>query len=218
MVKGGRRLRRSDAQAVAVGGPKKLAGDLGCVSASGRGTETKSGHGMTRLRLLHTTIAQSLFLIDLSLVAVFWPIAWWFARNEAVTADIRGIVLPAGGFVIALRDGPVPARSVCGQHHSATRVPMVVGMGVIAALLFQGIALVVGCLPRFRPTLARRRGGHRPGVPLLHALRTAGPGCAGRLAQAAVTATPVIGRRRRYDGSLDELDAFVADVVRRLTS
>jgi sugar transferase (PEP-CTERM system associated) len=94
---------------------------------------------MTRLRLLQATMARSLFLIDVALVAVLWPVAWWLGRNEAVTADIRGLFYPLSGLLLLYAMGLYRREAFVAKHHSATRVPMVVGMGVIAALLFHGM-------------------------------------------------------------------------------
>ncbi len=93
---------------------------------------------MTRLRLLQATMARSLFLIDVTLVVVLWPVAWWLARNEAVTADVRGLVYPLSDLLLLYAMGLYRREAFVAKHHSATRVPMVVGMGVIAALLLQG--------------------------------------------------------------------------------
>jgi sugar transferase (PEP-CTERM system associated) len=98
-----------------------------------------AGHGMTRLRLLQATMARSLFLIDVTLVVVLWPVAWWLVRNEAVTADIRGLGYPLADLLLLYAMGLYRREAFVAKHHSATRVPMVVGMGVIAALLSQGV-------------------------------------------------------------------------------
>lgn len=94
---------------------------------------------MTRLRLLQATMARSLFLIDVALVVVLWPVAWWLGRNEAVTADLRGLVYPLSDLSLLYAMGLYRREAFVAKHHSATRVPMVVGMGVIAALLFLGV-------------------------------------------------------------------------------
>ena len=94
---------------------------------------------MTRLRLLQATMARSLFLIDVTLVAVVWPVAWWLARNEAVTADIRGLFYPLSDLLLLYAMGLYRREAFVAKHHSVTRVPMVVGMGVTAALLFQNV-------------------------------------------------------------------------------
>src|SRR5258708_997035 len=97
------------------------------------------GHGMTRLRLLQATMARSLFLIDVALVGVLWPFAWWLGRNEAVTADIRGVVYPLSDLLLLYAMGLYRREAFVAKHHFATPVPMVVGMGVLAALLVQSV-------------------------------------------------------------------------------
>jgi sugar transferase (PEP-CTERM system associated) len=100
-----------------------------------------AGHGMTRLRLLQATMAQSLFLIDIALVVVLWPVAWCLARNEAVTADIRGSFYPLADLLLLYAMGLYRREAFVAKHHSVTRLPMVVAMGVIAALLFHSIVV-----------------------------------------------------------------------------
>ncbi|HEX3992538.1 MAG TPA: TIGR03013 family XrtA/PEP-CTERM system glycosyltransferase [Acetobacteraceae bacterium] len=94
---------------------------------------------MNRLRLLQATMARSLFLIDVTLVALFWPVAWWLGRNEAVTADIRGLFYPLSDLALLYAMGLYRREAFVAKHHSAAHVPMVVGMGVITSLLLQGL-------------------------------------------------------------------------------
>lgn len=94
---------------------------------------------MTRLRLLQATIARSLFLIDMTLVAVLWPVAWWLVRNEAATADIRALFYPASDLLLLYAMGLYRREAFVAKYHSAARVPTVVGMGVVAALIFQRV-------------------------------------------------------------------------------
>lgn len=88
---------------------------------------------MIRFRLMQAPMARTLFLIDVLLVTVLWPLAWWFGRNEAVTSDIRGLVYPLADLLLLYAMGLYRREAFVAKHHSATRVPMVVGMGVVAA-------------------------------------------------------------------------------------
>ncbi len=90
---------------------------------------------MTRLRLLQATMARSLFLIDAAIVAVSWPIAWWLARSDPVTADIRGLLYPLSDLLLLYAMGLYRREAFVAKHHSAMRVPMVVAMGVIAGFI-----------------------------------------------------------------------------------
>jgi sugar transferase (PEP-CTERM system associated) len=109
---------------------------------------------MTRLRLLQATMARSLFLIDMAMVMMLWPVAWWLLRNDAVTGDIRGLVYPLSDVLLLYAMGLYRREAFVAKHHSAMRVPMVVGMGVIAALLFQ--AVIAGLAPSILAFHSRR--------------------------------------------------------------
>jgi sugar transferase (PEP-CTERM system associated) len=125
----------------------------------------ESGHGMTRLRLLQATMARSLFLIDVALVAVIWPVAWWLGRNEAVTADIRGVVYPLSDLALLYAMGLYRREAFVAKHHSTTRVPMVVGMGVTATILF--LEIVSWLLPGIVAGHAWRDDGKVAGLAFL---------------------------------------------------
>jgi sugar transferase (PEP-CTERM system associated) len=110
-------------------------------------TEMDPGHGMTRPRLLKATIARSLFTLDVALVAVFWPVALWLARFDIVTVNIRVLVYPLSDLLLLYAMGLYRREAFVEKYRSALRVPMVVAMGALAALLFCGV------IPRLAPSI-----------------------------------------------------------------
>ena len=100
---------------------------------------------MTRPRLLQATMARSLFTLDVALVAIAWPVALWLVRFEVAglhpgTADIRGLVYPLANLLLLYAMGLYRREAFVEKHHSTVRVPTVVGMGVVAALMLCVVA------------------------------------------------------------------------------
>ena len=105
---------------------------------------------MTRRRLLKATIARILFTLDMALVAIFWPAALWLVRFDIVTVNIRALVYPLSDLLLLYAMGLYRREAFVEQYRSILRVPMAVGMGVLAALLFSAV------LPRAAPSLFGR--------------------------------------------------------------
>lgn len=100
---------------------------------------------MTRPKLLQATMARTLLTLDVVLVAVMWPFALWLARLDApgllgITADMRGLVYPVSDLVFLYAMGLYRREALVEKHHSAVRVPMVTGMGVVVALVFCAVS------------------------------------------------------------------------------
>jgi sugar transferase (PEP-CTERM system associated) len=118
-----------------------------------------TGHGMTRPRLLKATMAWILFTLDLILVAIAWPVVLWLARFDIpgllrVTADARGLAYPIFDLLFLYAMGLYRREAFVKQHHSALRVPMVVGLGAVAALIFG--AVPSGLMPQIFVPRTRR--------------------------------------------------------------
>src|SRR5689334_11228245 len=103
-------------------------------------TETVSGRGTTRPRLLQATMAWSLFILDLALVAILWPIGLWLARADVAgllsnAAVARGLIFPLTDLLLLYAMGLYRREAFVEKHHSALRVPMVVAMGATIGLI-----------------------------------------------------------------------------------
>ena len=95
---------------------------------------------MTRPRILQATVARSLFTLDVAMVMVAWPLVLWLARFDIagllhITPDIRGLTFPLSDLLLLYAMGLYRREAFVEQYRSAVRVPMVVGMGVIVALI-----------------------------------------------------------------------------------
>jgi sugar transferase (PEP-CTERM system associated) len=104
-------------------------------------SEIVSEHGMTRPRLLQATMARSLFMLDVALVAIAWPAALWLARFDVagllnVAADTRGLFYPLADLSLLYAMGLYRREAFVEKHNSSLRVPTVVGMGAVVALIF----------------------------------------------------------------------------------
>jgi len=118
---------------------------------------------MNRPRLLQATMSGSLFTLDLALVAIVWPVTLWLARFDVasllnLTMDVRGITYPISDLVFLYAMGLYRREAFVEKHHSALRLPMVVGMGAIVALF------VCAALSRLAPTIS---AGHSRGDDIL---------------------------------------------------
>jgi sugar transferase (PEP-CTERM system associated) len=95
---------------------------------------------MTGPRLPHTTLACSLFTLDVVFVGIVWPVALWQAHFDVtgplnIASDVRGLVYPLFDFLLLYAMGLYRREAFVEKHHSALRVPLVIGMGVLAALV-----------------------------------------------------------------------------------
>jgi len=90
---------------------------------------------MTRLSLLKATTARNLFTLDVVLVAIVWPMGLWLTRTGAGMADPRELAYPLANLLLLYAMGLYRREALVDRRRAAVRVPMVVAMGVVAALL-----------------------------------------------------------------------------------
>ena len=118
--------------------------------------------GGARLRLVTASMTNTgtvLFALDTLFVVLGWPLALWWAGRSPIAAllalpfDARIAGYPIADLAGAVRDGAVPARRDPGDARSLARVPLVVGMGALLAVL---VSLV---LPLLDASLFCRPGG-----------------------------------------------------------
>ena len=89
---------------------------------------------MKRLAPLRFTIARTLFALDLVLVAAIWPVAFWFNRIGApLTPD--ALLLPLSDLLLLYAMGLYRRDALADRSLSARRVPVVVAMGCVVALV-----------------------------------------------------------------------------------
>jgi sugar transferase (PEP-CTERM system associated) len=92
---------------------------------------------MTRPRILQATMARSLFVLDVALVAVAWPLILWLAHVDLPRPafDPRWLAYPVCDLLLLYAMGLYRREAFVESHRSAVRVPMVVGMGAVVALI-----------------------------------------------------------------------------------
>jgi sugar transferase (PEP-CTERM system associated) len=95
---------------------------------------------MTRPRILQATMARSLFALDVVLVAVTWPLAIWFVHSNVndlsgLAEGARGLIYPLCDLLFLYAMGLYRREAFVEKHRSAVRVPVVVGMGAVVALI-----------------------------------------------------------------------------------
>ena len=99
---------------------------------------------MTRPRILQTTTALTLFVLDLVLVMTTWPVALWLARFDMgglwdIPRDVRGLAYPLANLLLLYAMGLYRREAFVEQRAVLARIPWIVGMGVLVA---QGIFVV----------------------------------------------------------------------------
>ncbi len=109
---------------------------------------------MTRPRFLQATMARSLLMFDVALVAMTWPVALWLARFDiaalfTITPDPRGWIYPLADLLLLYAMGLYRREAFAERHLSAVRVPAAVAMGVVAVLIFH--AIISGLIPSIFP-------------------------------------------------------------------
>ena len=95
---------------------------------------------MTRSRILQATMARSLLTLDVALVAVVWPIVLWFVQFDidaplGFPADARRLVYPVFDLLFLYAMGLYRREAFVEKRRSAVRLPLVVTMGAVAALI-----------------------------------------------------------------------------------
>ncbi len=101
--------------------------------------------------------ANVLFLLDLGLVALVWPLTLWAGWPGLITlldqpADAWCIIYPLSDLLALYAMGLYRREAILETRKSLSRVPLVVGMGAVAAL-----ALTI-VLPSIDPEAFRRLG------------------------------------------------------------
>jgi sugar transferase (PEP-CTERM system associated) len=101
---------------------------------------------MTRRRILQATMARSLFALDVILVMATWPVILWLAHFEIIgpaggPMDPRGVVYLLSDLLLLYAMGLYRREAFVENRRSAMRVPLVVAMGaVVAVLICAGIS------------------------------------------------------------------------------
>jgi sugar transferase (PEP-CTERM system associated) len=95
---------------------------------------------MRYLKLSFTTTGSALFVLDLALIALVWPLTLWLGRPASLMPfadpmDIRGIVYPAADPLVLYSMGLYRRDAILEMRKTATRIPLVVGMGGVLAIL-----------------------------------------------------------------------------------
>jgi sugar transferase (PEP-CTERM system associated) len=100
---------------------------------------------MTRPKILQATMARSLFALDVALVATCWPLALWLVHASLgirlqVAAETRMLVYPLCDLLLLYAMGLYRREAFVEKQRSAVRVPLVVGMGAVSALVVSAAA------------------------------------------------------------------------------
>lgn len=95
---------------------------------------------MRFLKLSLTTTGSALFLLDLSLVALVWPATLWIGGPVSVSIaaaqiDIRMFAYPLAVLLVMYAMGLYRRDAILEPRKTATRIPLVVGMGGVLAIL-----------------------------------------------------------------------------------
>jgi sugar transferase (PEP-CTERM system associated) len=114
---------------------------------------------MIRSRILRATMARSLFALDLVLMLAAWTVISILARFEL--ADLRGgqpdprwLVYPLAHLLFLYAMGMYRREAFVERRRAAVRLPLVVGMGTIAALTF--CTVIASFAPSVFPRLPGR--------------------------------------------------------------
>ncbi|MEI7713618.1 MAG: hypothetical protein WCI94_19445, partial [Rhodospirillales bacterium] len=103
---------------------------------------------MRFLKLSFTTTGSALFLLDLALVLLIWPLTLWIGRPGSLSVfgqpfDIRLLAYPAGVMLVLYAMGLYRRDALLEPRKTATRIPLVVGMGGVLAILTSVVAGLV---------------------------------------------------------------------------
>jgi sugar transferase (PEP-CTERM system associated) len=95
---------------------------------------------MRFLKLSFTTTGSALFLLDLLLVALAWPATLWMggpvsASPSATQFDVRLFGYPLAVLLVMYAMGLYRRDAILETRKTATRIPLVVGMGGVLAIL-----------------------------------------------------------------------------------
>lgn len=92
------------------------------------------------LRFSKTTTGTVLFVLDVLLIAIVWPLILWVSRPDALSLfalpfDSRGFGYPVFDLLLLFAMGLYRRDAILETGRSLTRVPLVVGMGAALAIL-----------------------------------------------------------------------------------
>jgi sugar transferase (PEP-CTERM system associated) len=112
---------------------------------------------MTRPRILQATMARTLFVLDVLLVAIAWPLVLGLSQFNAadltrVPGDLRGFAYPLSNLLFLYAMGLYRREAFVEMQRSVLRVPLVVGMGAAAALIVCAVLRQVA--PKVAPPAA----------------------------------------------------------------
>ncbi len=104
---------------------------------------------MRLLKLPLTTTGSALFALDLALVLLVWPLTLWVGRPGSLSLfaqsfDIRLFTYPLGVLLVLYAMGLYRRDALLEPRKTATRIPLVVGMGGVLAILTHLIHRVSG--------------------------------------------------------------------------
>ena len=100
---------------------------------------------MRFLKLSFNTTGSALFVLDLALVLLVWPLTLWIGRPGSLSLtgqpfDVRLFAYPAGVVLVLYAMGLYRRDALMEPRKTATRIPLVVGMGGVLAILSSTIA------------------------------------------------------------------------------
>jgi sugar transferase (PEP-CTERM system associated) len=95
---------------------------------------------MRFLKLSLATTSTVLFLLDLGFIAVVWPVTLWFGRHGDVPSaeqsfDIRILSYPLANLLALYAMGLYRRDAILRLRKTFSRIPLVVGMGAILAVV-----------------------------------------------------------------------------------
>ena len=100
---------------------------------------------MRFLKLSFSTTGSALFVLDLALVLLIWPLTLWVGRPGSLSLfaaplDIRLLSYPMGVLLVLYAMGLYRRDALLEPRKTATRIPLVVGMGGLLAILSSVLA------------------------------------------------------------------------------
>ncbi|MFL5256383.1 MAG: hypothetical protein ACJ8AI_26495 [Rhodopila sp.] len=109
------------------------------------------------LRLSRTTTGTVLSTLDALLVCLIWPAMLWMSHPHApallsTLADVRSLAYPIFNLLLLFAMGMYRRDAVLDAERSVTRVPLVVGLGAVAAFVFSLAQLLI-LHPDTRPSV-----------------------------------------------------------------
>jgi sugar transferase (PEP-CTERM system associated) len=104
---------------------------------------------MRFLKLSFNTTGSALFVLDLALVLLVWPLTLWVGRPGSLSLtgqpfDVRLLAYPAGVLLVLYAMGLYRRDALLEPRKTATRIPLVVGMGGVFAILTSVVAGLLG--------------------------------------------------------------------------